>query len=417
MKLSRTALALALSSSLLLAACSGSDEPEESTDTSSSAAEETSPDAGSSTDDSGASTGDAGGSTGDTGESTGDAEESTGDAAGSTGDTEESTGDAAGSTGDAEGSTAAPGEDEDASTDDAVITAPAAGAGVISVEEGEEIASQLMRHAADSQNAEGDEAAELNEAAFVGSELRAAVAATSLRDIGITPVIDYHPTGPNVLAISREDGEFPAYMVVQSVPESGLPELHLMVQEEEGAEWRIGWSAPMLAGTEVGSFDPRSEGSTVIREGKAGLSNYPSYVVDLLFQILDYPFAEERPDFRTNDYGPQVRKAAEEQAASVSEQASLSQEHSLRSGTLRTIELADGSAIMFPVLERKTTFDVYDGMILEPPAQFVHFAEDDTITDSAEMTTLVFLAVHVRADGGDPEVIAAREQVVGANGS
>lgn len=413
MKLPRTALALALSSSLLLAACSGSDEPEESTDTSSTAAD-ASPDAGDSTDDA---TGDAGGSTGDAEDSTGDAAGSTGDAAGSTGDAAGSTGDAEETTGDAEGSTAAPGDDEDASTDDSVITAPADGAGVISVEEAEEIAGQLLRHAADSQNAEGEEAAELNESAFVGSELRAAVAATSLRDIGITPVIDYHPTGPNVLAISREDGEFPAYMVVQSVPESGLPELHLIVQEEEGAEWRIGWSAPMLAGTEVGSFDPRSEGSTVIREGKADLSNYPSYVVDLLFQILDYPFADERPDFRTNDYGPQVRAAAEEQAASVSEQATLTQEHSLRSGTLRTIEMADGSAIMFPVLERTSTFDVYDGMILEPPAQFVHFAEDDTITESAEMTTLVFLAVHVRADGGDPEVIAAREQVVGATGS
>lgn len=398
MKLPRTALALALSSSLLLAACSGSDEPEESTETSSTAAD-ASPD------------------TGDTGESTGDVGESTGDVSESTGDAGDSTGDAAETTGDAGESTAAPGEDEDASTDDAVITAPADGAGVISVEEGEEIARQLMRHAADSQNADAEEAAELNEAAFVGSELRAAVAATSLRDIGITPVIDYHPTSPNVLAISREDGEFPAYMVVQSVPESGLPELHLMVQEQDGADWRIGWSAPMLAGTEIGAFDPRSEGSTVIRDGKAGLSNYPSYVVDLLFQILDYPFDDERPDFRTNNYGPQVRAAAEEQAASVSEQATLTQEHSLRSGTLRTIELADGSAIMFPVLERKSTFDVLDGMILEPPAAFVHFAEDDTITDSAEMTSLVFLAVHVRADGGDPEVIAAREQVVGATGS
>ncbi|USQ79323.1 hypothetical protein NF556_17185 [Ornithinimicrobium faecis] len=414
MKLPRTALALALSSSLLLAACSGSDEPEESTDTSSTAAD-ASPDAADTTGDAGESTGDAGESTGDAGESTGDAAGSTGDAAESTGDASESTGDAAGSTGDAGDSTAAPGEDSE--TDDAVITAPAAGAGVLSVEEGEEIASQLMREAADSQNADAEEAAELNESAFSGSELRAAVAATSLRDIGITPVIDYHPTSPNVLAISREDGEFPAYMVVQSVPESGLPELHLMVQEEDGGDWKIGWSAPMLAGTEIGTFDPRSEGSTVIRDGKAGLTNYPSYVVDMLFQILDYPFADERPDFRTNNYGPQVRAAAEEQAASVAEQATLTQDHSLRSGTLRTIELADGSAIMFPVLERKSTFDVLDGMILEPSSAFAHFAEDDTITDSAEMTTLVFLAVHVRADGGDPEVIAAREQVVGANGS
>ncbi|WP_114907111.1 hypothetical protein [Ornithinimicrobium murale] len=406
MKLPRTALALALSSSLLLAACSGSDEPEESTDTSSTAAD-ASPDTGESTGDADAAD--------DSADTTGDSADSTGDADGSTADNDAASTSAP--AGDDSESTSAPGDDEDASTDDGVVTAPPAGAGVLSVDEGQEIVDELLRHAANSQNADAEEAAELNEAAFVGSELRAAVAATSLRDIGVTPVIDYHPTGANILAISREDEQFPAYMVVQTVPESGLPELHLMVQEEDGAEWRIGWSAPMLAGTEVGTFDPRSEGSPVIREGRADLSNYPSYVVDMLFQILDYPFGEERPDFRTNNYGPQVRAAAEEQAASVSDQAALSQEHSLRSGTLRTIELADGSAIIFPVLERKSTFDVRDGMILEPPAAFVHFAEDDTITDSAEMTTLVFLAVHVRADGGDPEVIAAREQVVGASGS
>ncbi|WP_109473801.1 hypothetical protein [Ornithinimicrobium cavernae] len=411
MNLSRTALALALSSSLLLAACSGSDEPEESTDTRSTAADNGS-EAGSDTTDSGEQSG----STGDAADASGDAADasgagSSGDAAGSTGDAADSTGDAVGSTGDAGESTAGP------TDDDGTVTAPPQGAGVISVEEAEKVAAELMRQAAQSQNADPEEAAELNESAFAGSELRAAVAATSLREVGIEPVIDYHPTGPNVLAISRDDGESPAFMVVQTVPESGLPELHLMTSEDGGENWKIGWSAPMLAGTEVGTFAPRSEGSTVIREGKAGLSNYPSYVVDLLFKILDYPFAEERPDFRTNDYGPQVRKAADEQAASVSEQASLTQEHSLRSGTLRTIELADGSALMFPVLERKSTFDVKDGMILKPPTAFAHFAEDDTITDSAEMTTLVFLAVHVRADGGDPEVIAAREQVVGGTGS
>lgn len=420
MKLSRNVLALALSSTLLFSACSGSDEPEESNDTPSAATEE-SAESDSGADDEGA-TSDAG-TGGDSAEATGDAAgeatESTGDAAGSTGDAAESTDDAAAGTagpgGDAAESTAGAESDDDESTDDGVVTAPAAGAGAISVEEAEEIASGLLRDAANSQNADAEEAAELNEAAFSGSELRAAVAATSLRDSGINPVIDYHPSGVNILAISRDDGQMPAHMVAQTVPESGVPELHLITQEQEGGDWKIAWSAPMLAGTEVGTFNPRSEGSAIIREGKGQLSNYPSYVVDMLFDILDYPFADERPDFRTNDYGPQVRAAAEDQAASVSEQATLTQEHSLRSGTLRTIELEDGSAIMFPVLERKTTFDVLDGMILQPPTVFAHFAGSDDITTSADMTTLVFLAVHIRADGGDPQVIAAREQVVGAN--
>lgn len=373
MKLSHAALALALSSSLVLSACTDSNDAE-GTDPVSA----TTP---------------AGGDAADS---------TTGDNATSTGDMATSSGDASTATSDA--------------TDDGTITAPAQGAGVISVEEAESVAAQLMRAAADSQVMDVDEVAELNEETFVGSELVAATAATTLREAGLKPVIDYAPTGANVLAISRDDGESPAFMVVQSVPESGLPELHLMVSEDDGENWKIGWSAPMLAGTKVGTFGPRSEGSPILRDSRGQLSNYPSGVVDKLFEILDYPFAEDRPDFRTNDYGPQVRKATEAQAASVSEQATMTSTHALRKNTLRTIELEDGSAIMFPVLERTSTFDVKAGMILKPPTAFTHLTGDDTITDSATMKTLVFLAVHVRTDGGAPEVIAAREQVVSASG-
>ncbi|HLS45883.1 MAG TPA: hypothetical protein VK045_10655 [Ornithinicoccus sp.] len=376
MKLTRAALALALSSSLVLSACSGTDEGDEATTPATSG------------DSSSATAGDEG-----------DATSATGDATSATGDATTATGDAA------------------TSTDDGKVTAPPDGVAVISVEQAEEVAARLIKQAADSQNADIDEAMEINEETFVGSELRAANAATELREVGLKPVIDYHPWGTNVLAISRDDGESPAYMVVQSVPESGLPELHLIVSEDDGENWRIGWSAPMLAGTEVGTFDPRSEGSTVLRDSAGELSMSPSQAVDRLFEILDYPFAEERPDFRTNDYGPQVRKATEAQASSVSEQATLSSEHDLRSGTLRTIELADGSAITFPVLERTSTFDVKDGMILKPSTAFAHLAGDDTLTNSAELRTLVFLAVHIRTDGGAPEVIAAREQVFEASGS
>ena len=393
MKLSQSALALALSSALLLSACTGSDDPGESTDG------VTSTDGASATD------GDAVSTTGDGTSATGDAATATGDAATSTGDAATSTGDAATSTGDAA-----------TSTDNGVITAPTAGQGVISVEQAEEVAGKLMKQAAQSQVVDPDEAEKLNEEAFAGSELRAANAATILRAAGLRPVIDYHPNDPNILAISRADGESPAFMGVQSVPESGLPELHLMVSEDEGKNWKIGWSAPMLAGTRVGAFDPRSEGSPVLREGKGELDLSASQVVDRLFEILDYPFAEERPDFRTHDYGPEVRRAVEAQAADVSDQATLTQEHSLRSGTLRTIELADGSAITFPVLERTSTFNVKDGMILQAPTAFAHLTGKESLTNSAEMTTLVFLAVHIKVDG-DPEVIAAREQVVKASGN
>lgn len=380
MKLSHAALALALSSSLVLSACTDATDTE-GTDPVSTTATDGADDATSTT--SGA----------------GDNATSTGDVAPTTGDATTATSDAA------------------ASTDDGKITAPAEGAGVISVDEAETIVAGLMRTAADSQVVDVDEAAELNEKTFVGSELLAAEAATSLRDAGLRPVIDYAPTGANILAISRDDGESPAFMVVQSVPESGLPEVHLMQRQEEGDDWKIAWSAPMLAGTTIGTFDARSQGSPVLRDGQGDLAEAPTDVVDKLIEILDYPFAEERPDFRTNDYGPAVRKATEAQAASVSDQATMTSSHALRKNTLRPIELEDGSVIIFPVLERTSIFDVKDGMILKPPTAFTHLTGDDTITDSAKMKTLVFLAVHIRTDDKAPEVIAAREQVVSASGS
>lgn len=401
MKLSSAALALTLSSALVLSACSGTDDDGNGTEEGTSATADVGANGAEEAGDGADPTGEAAGETGAAGDDAEQTADADGDAATATGDGAEQTADGAG---------------EEEGADDGAISRPADGAGVISTDEAQEVADQLLGDAAQSQNADPEEAAELNERAFVGSELRAAEAATALREVDITPVIDYHPTDANVLAISREDGESPAFIVVQTVPESEVPELHLLVSQDEGESWKIGWSAPMLPGTQVGTFDSRSEGSPVIREGRGQLSNYPSYVVDMLFQILDFPFDEERPDFRTNDYGPQVREAIQEQADSVSEQATLTQEHSLRTNSLRTIELADGSALTFPVLERTTTFDVRDGMLLQPPTAFAFFAGDDSLTERAEMTTLVFLAVHIRADGGDPAVIAAREQVVGASG-
>lgn len=49
------------------------------------------------------------------------------------------------------------------------------------------------------------------------------------------------------------------------------------------------------------------------------------------------------------------------------EQASFRQTHAVRENALNTIELADGSALTFAVLDRRSTFRVRDGMELSPP--------------------------------------------------
>jgi hypothetical protein len=80
------------------------------------------------------------------------------------------------------------------------------------------------------------------------------------------------------------------------------------------------------------------------------------------------------------------------------------------------MELEDGSAMTFAVLDRTSVFDVYDGMELTPPDSFWYFTRDRSITEQAEMRTSVFVALHIPEDG-DPALISAREQAVDASGS
>ncbi len=56
-------------------------------------------------------------------------------------------------------------------------------------------------------------------------------------------------------------------------------------------------------------------------------------------------------------------------------------------------------------------------MELTPPEPFVVFADDESVTDSATLDTHVFVAVMIPKGSGALEMIAAREQIVGASGS
>lgn len=302
--------------------------------------------------------------------------------------------------------------------DPAVVTAAPDGEAVVSVDEAEQIAYSLLRHAHFSQVAGGAKIAERQQAAFEGAELEAAEGVTRLRRVEITSPVSYTFEEPNVLAISREDGEQPWTILVQSVPEdeSSLPELHEIRSEDDGATWHLSWSAPMLPGTSIGEFDRRSEGTPLLRDGRGDLEQDPREVVDAFLEYVAYPLESDLEEIKTYGYGPAVREQLRNQAAAVDVQAAFTNTHEVREDTLRSYQMADGSALTLVVVDRDSVFDVRSGMELTPPESFTAFVDDRSITERAQVDSLLFFAIHVPEGDGVPEVVAAREQVVGASG-
>lgn len=324
--------------------------------------------------------------------------------------------------GEAATATGGPVADDAATTtnpaDPAVVTAAPDGEAVVSVDEAEQIAYSLLRHAHFSQVAGGAKIAERQQAAFEGAELEAAEGVTRLRRVEITSPVSYTFEEPNVLAISREDGEQPWTILVQSVPEdeSSLPELHEIRSEDDGATWHLSWSAPMLPGTSIGEFDRRSEGTPLLRDGRGDLEQDPREVVDAFLEYVAYPLESDLEEIKTYGYGPAVREQLRNQAAAVDVQAAFTNTHEVREDTLRSYQMADGSALTLVVVDRDSVFDVRSGMELTPPESFTAFVDDRSITERAQVDSLLFFAIHVPEGDGVPEVVAAREQVVGASG-
>lgn len=335
------------------------------------------------------------------------------DSATSTSDLAEGTADTAEGTSDAAGSTA------DATSDGSTVTAAPAGEAVVSIEEADALAVQFLSRAVRAGQSDGEQARVDITNAFRGPAREAAFTADALEPVTGTPPsrdLREDPVEPTVLAISRDDGGSPDVILTQTVDDDGLPSLHVLARPADLEDYRIVWSAPMLPGTEVGTFDRRSIGSPVLREGAGDFATSPGTAFSDLAEYIDYP-PSGAADVRTNGYAPLVRQNASEQASAVSTQATFSESNELMPGTTITLTQEDGSAISFAVLERESVFDVRDGMELIPPDAFVELAGDSSITDSATLSTYVFAAMRIPADEGEPEMIAAREQIVSASGN
>jgi len=300
------------------------------------------------------------------------------------------------------------------------VTAAPEGVASVSLEEAQDIATNLLSTAAQVQNGDGEEIADDAESAYRGHTYYAALAADELEAVEGKPErrdLISDPVEPNVLAISREDGQSPLLILVQTVPDSGAPELFVLSSPDDDPDrFRIAWWAPMLPGTDIGSFDRRSVGSPVVRQGAGDLSRSPRRAFTQLAELVDYPRAEDPAQIKTNGYAPQVREAAQKQADEVSEQARFSEKNALRTQTY-TFYREDGSAVSFAALKRESEFDVRDGMELTPPEAFLAFEDDESITARARLDSYVYAALTIPQDDSRPEMIAAREQLINAAGS
>ncbi|WP_040658293.1 fimbrillin family protein [Ornithinimicrobium pekingense] len=377
MKFSRMTAAVTLASALVLTACSGDDETDDASTPASGATSE------------GAATG----GPGDDGSAT--------------------------SAADGDSATATAATDDAAATSEAMTTDE--GQAAMSVEDAEAVAATVMEARHESFQGDGDEVTDAQRSAFMGSARTAVEAADQLEEVFGEPAeteADAAPE-PNVLAISREDGDLPEFLLVQTVPADEVPVLHLLESRTgEDKDFRIIWEARMLPGTEVPTFDRRSVGTPVLREGQGTLLANPRDTLKELGAYISWPQPEDIPDYRTHGYSPAVRKAAEEQAAAVADQASLREKNWLVSDDTKTLMFEDGSAFVIGTLLRDTTFTVNANSVLTAPESFVALAGDDEITDEAVLRTMVFVGMRVPAEGVDfkPEMIAAREQLVEAWG-
>ncbi|WP_134772516.1 hypothetical protein [Ornithinimicrobium flavum] len=406
MKLSRPTLALALSSALFLSACSGDGEVVEPTSGSSAA---------------GASQASADGADGTTAADAATA--TTGEDAGATSDGTDVAGstDAAGSTDVAAGTGGAGGTDDAAGTTVAMTADEDRAA--LPLAEAEEAARTILTARMKADQGDGREIRDLQRASLMESARTAHEAADRLESVTGEPAevdLEENPVEPNVLAISREDGELPMFLLVQTVPEEGLPVLHLLESRTgETKDFRISWEAPMLPGTEVPTFDARSVGTPVLRSGKGDLQIAPRDLLKQLAVLVTYPTQEDLPDFRTHDYAPSVRRAAQEQAEAVGGRATLQEKNWLVSDDTKTLLFEDGSAFVMGTLLRDTQFRVVDGNALSPSDSFRVFQDSGTLENEAVLRTSVFVGMRAGTEENPfkPEMIAAREQLVDAWGS
>lgn len=292
----------------------------------------------------------------------------------------------------------------------------------VAAQDAQDVASAAVARAGRAADATGAAGASARAAAFVGQGRRAAdadakLAAVSPQVGAANPALNTQ--SPTVLAVSQ--GKPPAVMVVQTVPVQGsLPQLGLLETDRTRGPWRVAATATMLPGTSIGTFAALSAGSRLLDPAKrSGLAVAPQALLQSYATGLAYPARKvSNPAYTSDDFAARVQQGAQEQARATAAYATFSQRHTVLPAATRVVRQADGSAVVFAVLERTDTFKVAKDRVLNAPKSFVALVpKQQKIDKRATMTTLEFLVLHVPKRSGKASLIAASEHLVAAQGS
>ena len=208
-------------------------------------------------------------------------------------------------------------------------------------------------------------------------------------------------------------------MVAQTVAAEGsLPILHLLMSPDAFTPYRITASATMMPASTVKPFDPLSQGSPLVTDGK-GLAVSDAALLKAYAESMAFPVKKVKaPPFADDPFSSQVRVRAAAVAKSVVTQAKFSQVHKVVPNSVYAVRQAGGDALVFGVIERTDSFAVKSGQAVNTVANkaFVLLTGKKKVTKSASITTLEFVVFSVPRETGRATLVAAGEQVVAGVG-
>jgi hypothetical protein len=279
------------------------------------------------------------------------------------------------------------------------------------------IAARVLDKADQAAAAGPAEAKALRAEALTGGALAVADAASRLEAQAprtTAPLTRTDP--PKVLAVSRGTG-WPRVMLVQTTTQDGAAVLNLLTSADARTPFRLSAAARMHPGATVAALDPLGKGSRLVTDASQ-LAVTPDALLQQYAASLAFPRPTAAKDVDTTDpFSTAVRANAAAQAKSFGTLAALTQEHVVHPKDTVAIELRDGGALVFALMERTDSITLKPGgKSLTPSAEFQRLVGKKTLAKSAELRSYESVVFTVPTQGR-ASVVAADEVLFSAKGS
>jgi hypothetical protein len=282
----------------------------------------------------------------------------------------------------------------------------------------EAIATRVLAQADEAAAAQPAQANQLRARALTGAALAVADAASRL-GAGTPPATAplTRTEAPKVLAISRGTA-WPRAILVQTSTQDGAAVLNLLTSPDAQTPFRLSAAARMHPGASVAALDPLGQGSRLVTdESKVAVA--PNALLEEYAASLAFPKPAAAKDVDTGDpFSVAVRANAAAQAKSFGKLATLTQRHVVQPQDTVAIELRDGGALVFALMERTDTITRRPGAkpLVPTNPDFKRLVPKKEITTSAELKSYETVVFTVPAQGR-ASVVAADEVLFSAKGA